>query len=69
MTDQPEALRVAEILMSRAAMTTDQRAQAARLLREQHAEIERLKIEREKMYDLGYEKGVTDTLLDYGVDP
>ena len=42
---------------------------------EQHAEIERLrdenerlKIEREKMYELGYEKGVTDTLLDDGVD-
>lgn len=46
MTDQPEALRVAEDLeQSRSASYTRDR-NAARLLRKQHAEIERLRAER-----------------------
>lgn len=43
MSDQSEALWLAEVLMSRASMTTAQRAQAAIELRRQHAEIERLR--------------------------
>ena len=72
MTDQPEALRVAQQLddkwMGRLVWHVPTERIAARLLREQHEEIERLQIEREKMYNLGYEKGVTDTLQEFGVD-
>ena len=42
--------------------------QAANLLREQHAEIERLRAENLRAFDSGYNKGVQDTLLDYGVE-
>lgn len=68
MTAQPKALRVAEAVEAHSypyALAVD----AARLLREQHAEIERLRAEIERAFDLGYDKGVQDTLLDYGVEP
>ena len=66
MTEQPEALRLAQELD--AYHTRSCHKEAARLLREQHAEIERLRAEILTARDAGYEKGVTDTLLDYGVD-
>jgi len=49
MNEKPEALRLAEVLMSRAVMTTDQRAHAAAELRRLHAENERLTDENEAL--------------------
>lgn len=67
MSTEPEALRVAEILKSRAAMTTDQRAHAAFQLRKQHVEIERLREALEGLtdYDRGWQAGRDDAWQAY----
>lgn len=53
MSDQPEALRVAEHLELYATFGRGDRSHdAARLLREQHAEIERLRADVERWKDL-----------------
>ena len=72
MTDQPEALILAEKLEEAAGDYSQFDRylghESAAMLREQHAEIERLRAENLRAFDSGYDKGVQDTLLDYGVE-
>ena len=69
MSDQPEVLRVADALeVDKWHVAGVTLQTAAELLREQHAEIERLRAENLRAFDSGYDKGVQDTLLDYGVE-